>query len=117
MGADLLDIEGKVRSISVTHREDVGQVLAAFEAPERVGTLVRGLLDAPAQRVDPDHFGLRNTYLVVFHLQDGTTAVRTYRIDTGTLGSHGTSAVMPPEGFRKTRRSSLEGYLREQEAR
>lgn len=116
VGADLLDIDGKVRSISVTHGEDAGKVLATFDAPEEVGSLVRGLMDAPARRIDPDHFGLRNTYMVVFHLEDGTAAVRDYRTDTEMLGSHGTNAVMTPEGFRKTIGSSLEGYLREQEA-
>ena len=116
VGADLLDIEGRVSSISVTHGEDVGQVLAAFESPEEVGPLVRGLMHTPVQRLDPDHFGLRNAYHVVFHLEDGTAAVREYRTDTGMMGSHGSTAIVTPESFRKTIRGSLEAYLQEQEA-
>ena len=114
VGADLLGIEGRVGSISVTHVEDIEQVLAAFDGPEVVGSLVRGLLDAPARRIDPDHFGLRDTYLVIFHLQDGTTAVREYRADTGMLGSSGSTAITTPESFQKAVRGSLEGYLRKQ---
>ncbi len=115
-GADLLDIEGRVGRLSVTHGEDTGQVLAAFTGPEEVQSLVRGLLDAPARRLDPDHFGLRNTYHVVFHLEDGTTAVREYRTDTGMLGSSGSTAITTPESFREAIRGSLEGYLRKREA-
>ena len=115
VGADLLDIEGRVGSISVTHGEDTEQVLADFDdGPEVVGSLVRRLLDAPARRIDPDHFGLRDTYLVIFHLQDGTTAVREYRADTGMLGSSGSTAITTPESFQKAVRGSLEGYLRKQ---
>ncbi len=116
VGGDLLDIEGKVSSISVTHPEDVGKVLAIFRDPETVGSLVRGLMEAPTRRIDPDHFGLRDTYLVVFSLADGTAAAREYRTDTGQLGSNGTSAIATPEGFRKGIRASLEGYLKEREA-
>ena len=115
VGADLLDIEGRVGSISVTHGEDTEQVLADFDdGPEVVGSLVRRLLDAPARRIDPDHFGLRDTYLVIFHLQDGTTAVREDRADTGMLGSSGSTAITTPESFQKAVRGSLEVYLRKQ---
>ena len=116
VGADLLDIDGKVNSMGIAHVEGTDQVLAAFDDPEEVGSLVRGLLDAPVRRLDPDHFGLRNTYLVVFHLEDGTAAVREYRADTGMLGSSGSTAITTPESFRKAVSGSLEGYSKEQEA-
>lgn len=116
VGADLLDIEGKVGSISITHGEGVGEVLASLDTPDEVGPFVRGLVDAPVRRLDPDHFGLRNVYPVVFHLDDGTAAVREYRNDTGMLGSNGSAAIATPESLRKDIGGLLEEYPQRQEA-
>ena len=110
-GSDLLDVDGKVRRIDVAHREDAGEVLGTIDAPEEVGSLVRGLLGASLQQTDPDHFGTKDTYLVIFRLRDGMVAVREYRTDTGRLAP----GIVAPEGFRRAIEGALEGFLEEQE--
>ncbi len=111
-GVDLLDIGGKVSSIDITHWENTGKVLGTIDDPERVGSLVRGLMGAPVEPTDPDHFGMKNTYQVVFHLEDGTAAARDYRTDTERLAP----GIVTPNGFGKAIGEALEGFLKEQEA-
>ena len=109
-GSDLLDVSGRVARIEITHWDDPGRVFGAIDDPERVGSLVLGLMGAPVQQTGPDHFGLKNTYLVVFHLEDGTAAAREYRTDTGRLAP----GIVAPEGFRRAIEEALEGFLEEQ---
>jgi hypothetical protein len=49
-GSDLLDIGGKVSSISVTHWENPGRVLGIMDDTEEVGTLVRASWKHPSSR-------------------------------------------------------------------
>ena len=122
-GSNLLDIGGKVSSISVTHWENPGRVLGIMDDTEEVGTLVRGLMEAPLKPIGPDYYGTKNHYVVVFRLGDGTAAARNYRTDTGRLaiGSISSSMTPPtgivtPEALRNAIDEALEGYLKKQEA-
>lgn len=97
-GSDLLDVGGKVRRIDLTNWEDTSEVYGTFDDPEEVRSLVRGLMGAPAMRTDPDYFGIKNVYLVVFHLKDGMAVARKYRADTGRLAP----GIVAPRAFRAT---------------
>lgn len=81
-GADLLDIGGKVRSI--TMEDDSGTAvtpLATIQDEQRVTALVTELLAAP---VDQSRVSAENgpRYTLTFHLADGTQVVRMYTPQT-----------------------------------
>jgi hypothetical protein len=88
-GRDLLDLEGKVRRISVNSRADGTTELGAVTDPKQVDVMVRMLLAGPVdQRVQPA--GEQPVRLLAFHLLDGTTTVRAYdpadrRVQPGIL--------------------------------
>lgn len=88
-GRDLLDLEGKVRRISVNSRADGTTELGAVTDPKQVDGMVRMLLAGPVdQRVQPA--GKQPVRLLAFHLLDGTTTVRAYdpadrRVQPGIL--------------------------------
>lgn len=111
-GSDLLDIGGKVRRMDVTNWEDTGKVYGSFDDPEEVGSLVRGLMRAPLEQTDPDHFGMENAYLVVLHLRDGMAVAREYRTDTGRQAP----GIVTSEGFREAIWESLEGLRADRRA-
>ena len=81
-GADLLDIRGKVASIAVLDPQ-THQPLGAISAPSAVSSLVEDVLNSPveATRLDQNV----ETWVVVFHLRDGTTTMRSYWRDSGLL--------------------------------
>lgn len=95
VGSDLLDISDKVRYISINGQADVTKELSSIRDPERVSSLVEGLMKAPVDQEDQDQFG--TGYHIVFHLKDGTAVVRTYRTDTGVLEP----GIEAPEAFRQ----------------
>ena len=70
MGADLLDIRDKVRSIGINSPEDATTELASIDAPEIVGSLVEDALSATVDQGRRDHEGER--YFIAFHLEDGS---------------------------------------------
>jgi hypothetical protein len=126
--SDLLDIGGKVRSISILHRDAAAVlhesdsdlkldkandlVLGSIEDPEEVEQLVRGLMNAPLEPTPiSDYATVEQThYLIAFHLDDGTAVARDYRMDTSRLtntysdfGSGDppmTSGIVTPRAFR-----------------
>ena len=89
VGRDLLDLEGKVRRISVNSRADGTTELGAITDLRQVAGMVRMLLAGPVdQRIQPT--GEQPVRLVAFHLRDGTATVRTYdaahrRVQRGIL--------------------------------
>jgi hypothetical protein len=88
-GRDLLDLEGKVRRISINSRADGTTELGAITDPKQVVGMVRMLLAGPVdQRIQPA--GERPVRLLAFHLLDGTATVRAYdpgerRVERGIL--------------------------------
>jgi hypothetical protein len=89
LGRDLLDLEGKVRRISINSHSDGTTELGAITDPGQVAAMVRMLLAGPVdQRIQPA--GEQPVWLVAFHLLDGTATVRTYdaasrRVQRGIL--------------------------------
>ena len=75
-GADLLDIGGKVRYISVNSTEDGVTELASITDPEQVAVLVELVLGAPVDQSRQD-YGVTQ-YFIAFHLRDGTIVSRSY---------------------------------------
>jgi hypothetical protein len=77
VGRDLLDLEGKVRQISINSRADGTTELGAITDPRQVAAMVRMLLAGPVdQRIQPA--GEQPVRLLAFHLLDGTATVRVY---------------------------------------
>ena len=89
VGRDLLDLEGKVRRISVNSRADGTAELGAITNPKQVAGMMRMLLAGPVdQRVQPT--AEQPVRLLAFHLRDGTATVRAYdpadrRVQRGIL--------------------------------
>lgn len=89
VGRDLLDLEGKVRRISINSRADGTTELGAITDPKQVAGMVRMLLAGPVdQRIQP--VGEQPVRLLALHLRDGTATVRTYdaadrRVQRGIL--------------------------------
>lgn len=96
-GADLIDITGKVRSISIMSATDGTTELGTITAPDHIAALVDMLNTAP---FDPDYHGTYGEqvvqYSIIFNLHDGTAFRRTYWPETGELW-HG---IMLPPAFR-----------------
>ena len=82
-GADLLDIRGKVRSISINSRENGITELASIEDPGMVESLVKIVLTAPFDQGQRDHDGQR--YFIAFHMEDGTEVRRAFWLGSGEL--------------------------------
>jgi hypothetical protein len=77
VGRDLLDLEGKVRRISINSRADGTTELGAITDAKQVAAMVRMLLAGPVdQRIQPA--GEQPVRLLAFHLLDGTATVRVY---------------------------------------
>jgi len=89
VGRDLLDLEGKVRRISINSRAHGTTELGVISDPTQVESLVRVLLAGPVdQRVQPA--GEQPVWLLAFHLRNGTATVRAYdpaqrRVERGIL--------------------------------
>ncbi len=94
IGADLLDIGGKVRYIGVNSETDGTTELASITDPEKIESLVGMVLDAPVDQDRRDHDG--PLFFIAFHLDDGTTVTRGYWTDSGELHR----GILLPQGFR-----------------
>jgi hypothetical protein len=103
-GRDLLDLEGKVRRISVNSRADATTELGVITDPGQVAGMVRMLLAGPVdQRVQPA--AEQPAWLLAFHLRDGTATVRAYdpaqrRVERGILVARRSvswSRPLPPD--------------------
>lgn len=82
-GADLLDIDGKVQSISVNSEQDGTTELGTIKDVQQVETLVRMILAAPVDQTQGPQGSKR--YFLAFHLLDGTTVLRAYWLDSNEL--------------------------------
>jgi hypothetical protein len=89
VGRDLLDLQGRVRRISINSHTDGTTELGVITDPEQVAGMVWMLLAGPVdQRIQPT--GEQPVRLVAFHLRDGTATVRAYnpgdrRVQRGIL--------------------------------
>ena len=93
VGADLLDIRGKVRSIGINDPEDGRTELASIGDPGTVQELVEMVLAAPVDQNRRDHDGER--YFIAFHLEDGTAVTRAFWLGSGELSR----GIMTPPLF------------------
>lgn len=96
-GADLIDILGKVQSISINSPTDGTTELGAITNPDQIAALVDMVHNAPFDQNYHGTYGDQSVqYFVAFHLHDGTTFTRAYWPETGELW-HG---ITLPETFR-----------------
>jgi hypothetical protein len=97
VGADLLDIGGKVQSIAVTDDISGGAPVATLVDAHVVATLVSLLLAAP---VDQSRQSGDATvrYFLAFHLADGTQVSRVYLPDAHEVGR----GIIVPDAFVST---------------
>jgi len=92
-GSDLLDIAGKVLSISVNSEQDGKTEIAAILDPKQVAALVALVLTAPVdQNRSPQD---EPQYFIAFHLSDGTTVTRQYGLHTRELSR----GILVPKAF------------------
>ena len=82
-GADLLDIGSKVLFIGIISSQNGTTQLGAIKDSHEIASLVNMVLASP---VDANRIGQGSmTYLIAFHLQDGTSVVRAYWQDSGIM--------------------------------
>ena len=82
-GADLLDIGGKVLFIGINSEQDGITQLGAIKDLHEIASLVNMILASP---IDANRTGQGTmTYLIAFHLQDGTSVIRAYWKDSGIM--------------------------------
>jgi hypothetical protein len=84
IGADLLDIDGKVALIRITVSDAATTELGRIDDPAQVDSFVAGVLRAPVTTGDP---GRRTgeMYRVAFHMHDGIVIRAAYWEDAGEL--------------------------------
>src|SRR5579885_2133047 len=99
-GADLLDIDGKVRYIGIVSSQDGVTELGAIRDPKQVAALVALVLQAP---VDQSHQAGNELYFITFHLIDGTAVTRAYWLDTGELAR----GILLPTAFGRAVKAPL----------
>lgn len=90
-GADLLDIGGKVRSISILSDQDGVTLLGAISDAAEVKSLTAMVLAAPVDQSRQTTDGQR--YFIAFNLLDGTRVARAYWPTTGELSR---GILLPP---------------------
>ena len=83
VGADLLDIGGKVLYIGINSEQDGKTELAAIKDSKQVADLVTMVLKAPVNQNYRSQGS--SQYFIAFHLQDGTSVIRAYWPDSGEL--------------------------------
>jgi hypothetical protein len=93
VGADLLDIRGKVRSIGINSPQDGCTELASIGDPGMVEGMVEMVLTAPVDQSYRSSSGQR--YFIAFHLEDGTAVTRSFRLESGELSR----GIMTPAFF------------------
>lgn len=100
IGADLLDLAGKVEFVSVGPRE--GGERRVISETDQVQELIKLVLSAPT--LPPGHRGGEATsggtvWTVTFHFRDGTATARPYWPDTGFFWAG--SGLRLPDRFRE----------------
>jgi hypothetical protein len=92
-GADLLDIGSKVLFIGIISSQNGATQLGAIKDSHKIVSLVNMVLASP---VDVKRIGQGSmTYLIAFHLQDGTSVIRAYWQDSGIMER----GIMLPKAF------------------
>ena len=95
-GSDLLDIEGKVRFITVNSPKDAETVLGEIRDEAEVEELVEMVLDSPVdQSRQANNEDMRRQLFVEFHLEDGTSVNRALFPATEVLSR----GILVPEEF------------------
>lgn len=128
--SDVLDIGGKVSSISIAHWGGPiagGRRVGGIEDPEKVQRALQGLMDAPLKSTGPDYYGTKNPnhFSIYFELEDGGVVAQNYRMDTGRLSKilssdrikKPASGIVAPQAFREAIEEGAKSFLEEQEAR
>jgi len=100
-GADLLDIEGKVEYIGINNPIDGKTELASIKETGLVSRLVKMVLEAPVDQTFQSGEG--DQLFIAFHLNDGTTVVRSFWSDTGQLSR----GILLPVEFRQAIKSAV----------
>ena len=124
--SDVLDIGGKVSSISIAHWGGPvagGGRVGSIEDPEKVQRVVQGLMDAPLKPTGPDYYGTKNPnhFFIYFELKDGGVVGQNYRMDTGRLSKilssdrikKPASGVVVPQAFREAIKEGAQGFLKQ----
>jgi hypothetical protein len=93
VGADLLDIGGKVLYIGINNDQDGKTELAAIKDSKQVSALVDMVLKAPVNQNYQSQGNER--YFIDFHLKDGTSVIRAYWPDSGELSR----GILLPSAF------------------
>jgi hypothetical protein len=91
VGADLLDIGGKVLYIGINSDQDGTTELAAVKDSKQISMLVDMILKAPVNQNYQSKGSKR--YFIDFHLLDGTSVIRAYWPDSGELSR---GILLPP---------------------
>jgi hypothetical protein len=103
VGADLLDLAGKVAYIGINSPIDGTTPLGTVKDPAVVQTTVdlveRGAVDQSAQTDG------QTRYFIDFHLVDGTEVIRAYWPETGLLAR----GIRVPDAFRSIVESAVSG--------
>ena len=90
-GADLLDIMGKVRSITILSDQDGETPLGEITATDMVASLTAMVLAAQVDQSRHPTDGQR--FFIAFNLLDGTRVSRAYWLETGMLSR---GMLLPP---------------------
>lgn len=100
-GADLLDIGGKVRSITILSDQDGVTLLGAISDAAEVVSLTAIVLAAPVDQSRQPTDGQR--YFIAFNLLDGTRVARAYWPATGELSR----GILLPQAFAEAVASAI----------
>ena len=82
-GEDLLDIRGKVTAIDILNDDEAMTILGTMDDEHAVERFVETVLESPVDQSSRDHGGPR--YFLGFRLEDGTSVVRAFWLETGEL--------------------------------
>ncbi|HZU68203.1 MAG TPA: hypothetical protein VFA09_13080 [Ktedonobacteraceae bacterium] len=101
VGADLLDISGKVLYIGINSPQDGRTELGSVKDSKQVEELVAMVLNAPVNQNYRSQGS--SQYFIDFHLQDGTSVIRAYWPDSGELSR----GILLPPAFGATIKQAL----------
>lgn len=102
VGADLLDLSGKVGFVGINSETDGTTVLGAIKDPAVVQTLVDLVEQGP---VDQSAQPAGKSYVIDFHMVDGTEVARAYWPEAGLLER----GIHVPDAFRSIVESAVAG--------
>lgn len=103
VGADLLDIDGKVRLITINSRRDGSTEIARIGERSEIRRMVHMVLSAPVDQ-DRDIPGGNGEVVIEFHLVDGTSVLRNFYPSEPEL----LRGIQVPEAFAKAVEDALD---------